>query len=105
MTDPAIVAAQIAVIQERYPEWHASPEALAEASALWGGCNDHGVFPGRYEEVAGRGKCSASVTIAQAPNGLFTCGCRYHSPDAGFGHQPRAWDPPFATRKEARKAA
>ena len=62
---------------------------MAEA-ALWGGdANESGVFTtGKCEQVGYRNKASCTVTIAQAPNGLFTYGCRYHSPVKGFGHMP-----------------
>jgi hypothetical protein len=71
--DSAAVAAQLKAIQSIYAGWHSNADALAEAAALWrGGPNQYGVFTGgKHEEVARFGKVSTSMTIAEAPNGLF----------------------------------
>jgi hypothetical protein len=108
LPDADAVARQIAAIQDRFgDDWHRSPQALAEASALWGGGhNDSGVFTnGEQETVAQSGPAEATVTVARSPAGLFAFGVNFVSPASGFGHAPRVWGRPFANREEARRAA
>jgi len=107
MPDPAIVSAQVAAIQERFPDWPSDDQAQAEAAACWGGsCNEHGVFMhGEPEVVAKHKNAEASVTIAETPCGLFAVGVHFNSSTYGFGNAPSIWGEPHATREDARRAA
>jgi len=106
MLAPAALAAQISAIQERFPDWLSDDQAHAKAAALWGGgCNEHGIFMNGDREVVAKHKnAEATVTIAQAPGGLFAAGVHFNSSTHGFGHAPSIWSEPYATREEAKKA-
>lgn len=105
----AQVKEQIAAIREKYgADWHRSGEALAEASACWGGgANRHGVFvTGEREEIANLSPtCLAAITLAQSGNGLWSYGLDYQAGYSGMGVLPGIWREPFDTRQEARRAA
>jgi hypothetical protein len=104
---PATVAAQIAAIKARRPDYWRDEAAFAEASALWGGGhNEHGVFTGDQEEtIARQGGAEATITVAQSPSGLFVFGVQFRSPACGFSYAPSIWLQPFSSREEARQAA
>jgi hypothetical protein len=106
--DPATIAIQIAAIEERYPDWPRDDQALAEASAAWGGgCNQHGVFMNGERELIARlsGSCKAEIVIAESGNGLFSFGITAEWGMGGCAFAPSVWREPFATRTEARRAA
>ena len=109
MTDPATIVTQIDAIQERYGEdWHRNAEALAEASAAWGGgCNGYGVFVNGEREIIAKlsNSCRAEIVIAESGNGLFSIGTYYEFGMGGGSVAPSVWREPFASRAEARRAA
>jgi hypothetical protein len=92
-------------------DWHRSPDALRELSALWGASidgdtNDCGVFhEGVKETLAQAGRSRAQVVIRQAPNGLWAMSTGYDSATRGASAPISVWNRyAYLSRDDARRA-
>lgn len=78
------------------PTYWKSPNAIQEASKLWGiKCNEHGVIP-RYSqrvEIAGKGNCGVEIKIAETLNGKSLIGVDAQTSMAGFSYAPSVFAP------------
>lgn len=101
------VNAQLAAIKQRHSDYRQEPEALTEASAVWGGGHGpHGTFtPCPLEIVAEHERTRAGVRVTESPSGLFAYGLDFAGRESGFGYFPSVWREAFGSREEATCAA